>query len=309
MSTSPHTSQSATNAIQVASLHVYPLKGAAGFSPHSCPVDERGLRHDRRFMLVDETGNFISQRTCAKLALVRADIANTTLRLYCPARAAPHSPRTEAAIVHADLRVCEIALDTLAANTPQNESEYARVQVWNDFVQALAIWPEVDAALSEFLGQACRLVWMPDSATRLTNINRGEPRRNVSFADAAPLLLTSETSLQELNARLQAGGSAAIPMDRFRANIVIRGAALAEDDHWSALTINKAKFRASNSCKRCKVITIDQTTGEFQSRDPVITLATYRSDGNSVTFGQHLLVERSGMLSVGDRVVVDASHR
>ena len=104
-------------------------------------------------------------------------------------------------------------------------------------------------------------------------------------------------------------GSAAIPMDRFRANVVVRGAALAEDDHWSALTIHHAQFRASNSCKRCKVITIDQATGEFGSRDPVTTLATYRSAGNSVTFGQHLLVERAGMISVGDALTIDSCMR
>ena len=310
MPASSHAPHCATNTIQVASLHVYPLKGAAGFSPRSWPVDERGLRHDRRFMLVDETGNFISQRTCAKLALVRADIADNIMRISCLTLAADNSrPHTDAAIGQTDLCTYQIALDALASNTPTNESAYARVQIWDDFVQALAIWPDADAMLSEFLHQRLRLVYMPDKTTRLTNMSRGEPRRNVSFADAAPLLLTSETSLADLNTRLQIAGSAAIPMDRFRANVVVRGAALAEDDHWNALTIHHAQFRASNSCKRCKVITIDQATGEFGSRDPVTTLATYRSDGNSVTFGQHLLVERAGLISVGDAITIDARLR
>lgn len=310
MPASSHAPHCATNIIHVASLHVYPLKGAAGFSPRSWPVDERGLRHDRRFMLADETGNFISQRTCAKLALVRADIAHNTLRISCPTRAMNDSPsHTEAAIVETDLRFYEIALDTLASNMPTNESAYARVQIWDDFVQALAIWPDADAMLSEFLHQRARLVYMPDNTTRLTSITRGEPRRHVSFADAAPLLLTSEISLTDLNTRLQNAGSAAIPMDRFRANVVVRGAALAEDDHWSALGINNAQFRASNSCKRCKVITIDQATGDFRGRDPIETLATYRSDGKSVTFGQHLLVQRAGTISVGDTLTIDARLR
>ena len=310
MPSSSHAPHCATNTIQVASLHVYPLKGAAGFSPRSWPVDERGLRHDRRFMLVDETGNFISQRTCAKLALVRAEIAHNIMRISCPTLAADNSrPHTDAAIDDMDLCSYQILLDALASNTPTNESAYARVQIWDDFVQALAIWPDADAMLSEFLHQRLRLVYMPDKTTRLTNMSRGEPRRNVSFADAAPLLLTSETSLADLNTRLQIAGSAAIPMDRFRANVVVRGAALAEDDHWSALAIQHAQFRASNSCKRCKVITIDQTTGEFGSRDPVTTLATYRSAGNNVTFGQHLLVERAGMISVGDAITIDSCTR
>jgi len=312
----PATHSSNPSVISVKSLHVYPLKGAAGFSPQSWPVDERGLRYDRRFMLVDETGNFISQRTCAKLALVRAEIISNVIRISYPTRTAEMVGHAASALRAQDMaqrKSLEIPLeipleiaDCASTTTPHN---CIRVQVWDDFLEVPALWPEADAAMSGFLGQACRLVYMADNTTRLTSMTRGEPRRNLSFADAAPLLLTSETALEDLNARLQKAGSTAIPMDRFRANIVIQGATLAEDDHWSALTIHNAKFRASNSCKRCKVITIDQTTGEFHSRDPILTLATYRGDGKSVTFGQHLLVERAGTISVGDAITVDACAR
>jgi uncharacterized protein YcbX len=307
-----HTPTPAPDVIRVTKLHVYPLKGAAGFSPQHWPVDERGLRHDRRFMLVDETGNFISQRTCAKLALVRAEIISNELHISYPARARTRPKSEESARRTHDVaqrKKLQIPLEMLAILTPALWHNSIRVQVWDDFLEVPALWPEVDAAMSEFLGQACRLVYMPDNTIRLTSTSRGEPRRNLSFADAAPLLLTSESSLEDLNARLQKSGSTAIPMDRFRANIVIQGAALAADDHWSALTIHNAKFRASNSCKRCKVITIDQTTGEFHSRDPILTLATYRGDGTSVTFGQHLLVERAGTISVGDIITVNACAR
>ena len=307
---------SSPSVISVKSLHVYPLKGAAGFSPQSWSVDERGLRHDRRLMLVDETGNFISQRTCAKLALVRAEIISNVIRISYPTCTAEMAGPAASALRAQDMaqrKSPEIPLeipleikDFASTATPHNS---IRVQVWDDFLEVPALWPEADAAMSGFLGQACRLVYMPDNTTRLTSMTRGEPRRNLSFADAAPLLLTSETSLEDLNTRLQKAGSAAISMDRFRANIVIRGAVLAADDHWSALRINNAHFRASNSCKRCKVITIDQATGEFVSRDPILTLATYRGDGKSVTFGQHMLVERAGMISVGDAITIDSCTR
>ena len=308
----PTTHPSSPSMISVKSLHVYPLKGAAGFSPQSWSVDERGLRHDRRLMLVDETGNFISQRTCAKLALVRAEIISNLIRISYPTRTAEIAGPATSALRAQDMaqrKSLEIPLeiaDCASTATPHN---FIRVQVWDDFLEVPALWPEADAAMSGFLGQACRLVYMPDNTTRLTSMTRGEPRRNLSFADAAPLLLTSETSLEDLNTRLQKAGSAAIPMDRFRANIVIHGAALAADDHWSALRINNAHFRASNSCKRCKVITIDQATGEFVSRDPILTLATYRGDGKSVTFGQHMLVERAGMISVGDAITIESCTR
>ena len=100
------------------------------------------------------------------------------------------------------------------------------------------------------------------------------------------------------------GGSSAIPMDRFRPNVVVRGATAGADDEWRALRIGNAAFRISNACKRCKVITIDQSTGEFAGNDPLATLATYRAEGPGVTFGQHLLTEISGMISVGDTVTV-----
>ena len=312
MSPLTHTPKSTSDLISVTSLHVYPLKGAAGFSPQHWPVDERGLRHDRRLMLVDEIGNFISQRTCAKLALVRAEIISNVIRISYPIRTTKMMEPAARALPAQDMaqfKSLEIPLEIadFASTAPGHNS--IRVQVWDDFLEVPALWPEVDHALSGFLGQAYRLVYMADNTTRLTSTSRGEPRRNLSFADAAPLLLTSETALEDLNARLQKAGSTAIPMDRFRANIVIQGAALAADDHWSSITIHNAKFRASNSCKRCKVITIDQTTGEFHSRDPILTLATYRSDGKSVTFGQHLLVERAGTISVGDVITIDACER
>jgi hypothetical protein len=111
-----------------------------------------------------------------------------------------------------------------------------------------------------------------------------------------------------LNTRLQRSGSSGIQMDRFRPNVVVRGATAGADDEWRALRIGNAAFRVSNACKRCKVITINQSTGEFAGNDPLATLATYRADGTSVTFGQHMMVEASGSISIGDSVAVDATH-
>ena len=104
------------------------------------------------------------------------------------------------------------------------------------------------------------------------------------------------------------GGSSAIPMDRFRPNVVIRGASAGADDDWRTLRIGSAAFRVSNACKRCKVVTIDQSTGEFTGNEPLRTLATYRAEGPSVTFGQHMMAESSGFISIGDLVAIDATH-
>ena len=277
------TPTSGTNHLVVDSLHVYPLKGAAGFSPQSWPVDERGLRHDRRFMVVDADGVFISQRTNPRMTLIRGEIAGDGLRI-------------------------STAGGMIDVPFPLTNAPTLRATVWDDCFDVRIADPNASRMLSEVLHAPAQLVWMPDDCERLTSIKRGEPRRHVSFADAAPLLLTTTAALEELNTRLQRSGSSAIPMDRFRPNVVVRGATAGADYHWRTLRIGNAAFRVSNACKRCKVITIDQSTGEFAGNDPLTTLATYRAEGPSVTFGQHLMAEASGSISVGDAVAIDARH-
>ena len=277
------TPTSGTNHLVVDSLHVYPLKGAAGFSPQSWPVEERGLRHDRRFMVVDADGVFISQRTNPRMALIRGEIAGDGLRI-------------------------STAGGMIDVPFPLTNAPTLRATVWDDCFDVRIADPNASRMLSEVLHAPAQLVWMPDDCERLTSIKRGEPRRHVSFADAAPLLLTTTAALEELNTRLQRSGSSAIPMDRFRPNVVVRGATAGADDHWRTLRIGNAAFRVSNACKRCKVITIDQSTGEFAGNDPLTTLATYRAEGPSVTFGQHMMAEASGSISVGDAVAIDARH-
>ena len=267
----------------VDSLHVYPLKGAAGFSPPSWPVDERGLRHDRRFMVVDEDGVFISQRTNPRMALIGAVISDAGLRISS-------------------------AMGTLDVAFPSSSAPTLRATVWDDCFDVRVSDPNASRMLSDVLGAPAQLVWMDDDCKRLTSVKRGEPRRHLSFADAAPLLLTTTAALEELNTRLQRSGSSAIPMDRFRPNVVVRGATAGADDTWRTLRIGNAAFRVSNACKRCKVITIDQSTGEFTGNEPLATLATYRAEGPSVTFGQHMMAEASGSIGIGDLVVIAASH-
>jgi uncharacterized protein YcbX len=284
MASAVTSTRSATNHLVVDSLHVYPLKGTAGFSPRTWPVDERGLRHDRRFMVVDEDGLFISQRTNQRMALIRAAISDAGLRISS-------------------------AAGTLDVAFPSSSAPTLRATVWDDCFDVRVADPNASRMLSEVLRAPAQLVWMPDDCERLTSVKRGEPRRHVSFADAAPLLLTTTAALEELNTRLQRSGSSAIPMDRFRPNVVVRGAEAGADDHWHTLRIGNAAFRISNACKRCKVITIDQSTGEFAGNDPLATLATYRADGPSVTFGQHMMAEASGSISVGDAVVTNDTTR
>lgn len=286
--------------IYVSALSVYPLKGAAGFSPRQWPTDERGLRHDRRFMLVNDDGVFISQRQYKRLALVQTMVEGETLHISCP-RTAEDSAR-----VHHDAKVNAIDI-SIALDKPDGEA--MPVIIWDDTVDAIHVSGKADAILSGFLQTSCRLVWMPPTAHRITAAKRGEPRRAVSFADAAPLLLTSEAALDELNERLKQGNITPVPMDRFRPNIVVRGCTPQEDDHWTELLINDIRLRVTNACPRCGVITIDQKTAQQHSAEPMRTLCTYRQVGTTATFGQHLLVDSEGIITIGDRVRVLATGR
>ncbi|MDZ4829009.1 MAG: MOSC domain-containing protein [Phycisphaerae bacterium] len=267
----------------VASLHVYPVKGAARMTVERWPVDERGLRHDRRFMLITADNRFVSQRNCPKLALVRTAIEGDALLLACT--------------------LGEVSVPLTLTN-----AQRVSAVVWDDSLECALVSSAADDLFTRFLQLPCRLVWMPDDAARLTPSGRGDPRRRVSLADRAPVLLTTEASLEDLNTRLERGGAARVPMDRFRPNIVVTGVASGLDDDWCAIAIGPTRFRVTNACKRCQVVTIDQATGALQGAEPLRTLATYRRDGDSVAFGQHLLADAFGTIAVGDEIDVRAGR-
>jgi len=265
----------------IRSLSVFPIKGAAGFSPERAEVEERGLRHDRRFMAVDSEGTFITQRECPTLATVVATIVDDrTLVVRHPAG----------------------HLERCAAEP--TDGERLRVRVWEDELDALACGGPIDALLSDALEHPCRLVFMPRDAVRLTAAKRSLPQSAFSFADAAPILVLAQSAVDDLNARLAASGAAAVDADRFRANILLDGVDLFADDAWSALAVGAVRLRLATRCKRCEVITIDRRSGEGGGPEPLRTLAGYRREDGGIVFGRHALVDAPGALGVGDGVSV-----
>jgi hypothetical protein len=180
----------------------------------------------------------------------------------------------------------------------------ARVRVWNSICDALPVSPRVDAWLSEYLGESCRLVYMPDSTRRASNpAYAGDGERLVGFADGFAYLIANAASLEDLNKRLAARGHPPLPMNRFRPNIVVAGAAPYAEDEWGELRVGDAALRAAKPCGRCEVTTTDQATGEVRGPEPLATLATYRtSDEFGVMFGLNLVAIRPGMVRVGDLI-------
>jgi len=263
--------------IVISQIHVYPVKSLGGMSLQTAPVEPRGLRHDRRWMLVDPNGRFLRERALPRMALISAHANGAALVLQAPAQ----SP----------LRV-ELM--------PPATADLMDVRVWDSACRAVVVSPAADRWLSDFLHVPCRLVQMPDETQRPVPAEDRQTQGIVSFADAFPLLLLGEASLQDLNQRL----AVPVPTDRFRPNIVVSGVAPYAEDDWRTITLGETVFQVVQPCARCLLTTINQQTGRSDGSEPLRTLALYRRRGEKVVFGQYLIPAASGSVSVGMNVHV-----
>jgi len=262
--------------MRLAALYLYPVKSARGIRVDAADVGVTGLRHDRRWMIVDAHGRFVTQRTDPRLGRIVPVVDPDALRLT-----APGLP---------DLRL-PLDPDAGASTT---------VSVWDDTVEALGCGDEADAWLTGVLGPGHRLVAMAGDGARPLSSEHARPGDVVSFADGYPYLLTNTASLEDLSRR----AGLALEMERFRPNLVVEGAAPFAEDGWSSVTIGSVPFRVVKPCVRCVVTTLDPRTG-VGGREPLRSLATFRRDASGgVTFGQNLIAGGGGTLRVGDDVIV-----
>lgn len=266
--------------IHLTAIHIYPVKSLGGISLKASALTARGLANDRRFLVVDPEGDFFTQREYSQMATIWVDIDGDSLTLAAP-----------------DLEAVEVPL--IPGRQPTR-----KVRVWKSVVDAQGVSTAADKFLSEYLGVACHLVYMPDDSVRAINPNHAKPGDMVSFADGYPLLLTSEGSLGDLNQRIVANGRQPVPMNRFRPNLVIAGAESGAEDSWKRIRIGEAEFRFAKPCVRCQVTTTDQASGEVRGPEPLATLSTYRNSADGPMFGQNLIPDRLGTLRVGDMVTV-----
>ncbi len=269
--------------MRLSGLFIYPVKSLRGCAVSAANVDALGLAGDRRFLIVDAGGRFLTQRTLPRMALIATELAPDGLVLSCPG--------------HGRLLVQPV--------TPGTATR--RVSIWrsegllaNDCGDEAADW------LAEVLQTECRLVAIGEQFRRPVLKPAARPGDLLHFADACPFLLVSEASLDDLNDRLIARGEEAVPMDRFRPNLVVTGCSAFAEDGWTRFTIGPIAFRSAGPCVRCVVATTDQQTAT-RGPEPLRTLATYRrapDDPAGVIFGQNLIHETtSGPLRVGDQIV------
>ena len=260
--------------MNVQSLFIYPVKSLAGIPMSYLELDDFGPSGDRRWMIVDEQGRFVTQRRMPCLALIKVDVVGGVVRIGVPGQG-------------------EFAL--------QPTSEQQQVTVWRDQVLASAAQNRVNDAVSRFCGEPLRLVYMPDSTFRRVDPDRVAEVRRVGFADGFPFLIANAASLDELNGRLDR----AVDIRRFRPNIVISNAEPWAEDEWRELELGSVRFRVVKPCSRCVLTTVDPDVGKKDlNMEPLKTLASYRKTEDGVIFGQNAIHESPGKIVVGDLVSI-----
>ena len=258
----------------VSALYIYPIKSCRGIRVDEWAVAERGFVADRRWMIVDAAGKFVTQRETPALALVAITLAGDSMRLTAPGLPEFVLPRSF------------------------DEGAERAVRIWGDSSEA-RVHPAGSAWFSSYLGRAHELVYMPEQHRRAVDRARAAPGDIVGFADAYPFLLISEASLADLNGRL----AAPVSVSRFRPNIVIKGTEPYAEDGYARVRMGEITFRGPKRCDRCVMTTIDPDTG-LLGKEPLRTLATYRLEDRKVWFGMNLIHDNLGVLRVGDGVEV-----
>lgn len=268
------------------SIHVYPVKGCAGIDLPAAQVTTTGLAidgaADREWMVVDGNGRFITQRELPRLAQVRTEVTQRRLVLSAPHMASLVVERTS----HAGAR---------------------DVVVWRSVVRGKDAGEAAARWLSDWLAQDVRLVRFDRDVVRLCNPEyAGESGAHTYFADGYPVLVIGAGSLADLNERLVARGEPAVPMNRFRPNLVLSGLPAFDEDHIETFAIGDVLLRNVKPCTRCQVTTTDQRTAEVGA-EPLRTLAAYRMDERvaGIAFGINAIVVRGGSLAAGMPVAVE----
>ena len=254
-------------------LYVYPIKSVGGIALQETRLDSRGIEHDRRWMLVDENHKFMSQRKHPRMALISTHLTRDSLVVEAP------------------------GMPELRLSLQPEERSNTEVRIWSDAVNAALAGGDTDEWFSTFLGVRCRLVHMPDGVVRRVDQEYAQSGDQVGFADGFSFLLVSQASLDDLGERLQR----AVPVNRFRPNLVVEGCGPFEEDGWRGLHIGGVNFRVVKPCSRCSIVMTEQETGG-RDREVLATLAKYRQAGKKIFFGQNLAHDATGTLRVGDAV-------
>lgn len=251
-------------------LIIYPVKSLSGISLTSGNAGLKGFQHDRRWMLVDDSGHFITQRTLPVLAKLGVTKSNKGW-------------------------IISYKQDQMEIPFRLSSLQKKKIDIWENRLEVTLAPDAYGKWFSDHLNIHCHLVYMDENVKRPVEAHYQINNELVSFADAFPYLLTGESSLKDLNSRMKDP----VPMDRFRPNLVFSGGEPFYEDTFDRIEIGEAIFKVVKPCARCIVTTTDQQSG-LRSSEPLHTLSKYRKKDNHVLFGQNLICLKEGKVKVGD---------
>ena len=265
--------------LQLSEIYIYPIKSLGGIRLENSNVTPRGLENDRCFMLVDENGRFLSQREHPQLAVFQTEIEGNFLLIT--------NKKSDQ-----NLRI------SLSQN-PQLPS--LSVTIWDDKVSAIEVSKEASDWFTQALKIPTRLVYMNEESQRKIEPEYSlSGEESTSFSDGYPILIIGQSSLNDLNNRLDNP----LNINRFRPNFVFTDGEPFEEDAWHEFMVGNVRFFGVKPCARCIMTTIDQEKGEKSGKEPLLTLNKYRKAGNKILFGQNVLIIQLGTVSVGNDVTV-----
>lgn len=265
--------------LKLSEIYIYPVKSLGGIHLDVANITTRGLENDRRFMLIDEKGRFMSQREHPQLAIFQTKIEDTFLKVT-------HKKTGQ---------ILSINLSSNSQLTPLS------VTIWDDETSAIEVSNDASLWFTQILEIPTRLVYMPEESQRKTDPQYSLTGEEItSFSDGYPILIIGQSSLNDLNNRL----ANPVNINRFRPNFVFTDGEPFEEDNWHEFAVGNIRFFGVKPCARCIMTTIDQETGEKKGKEPLLTLNKYRKAGNRILFGQNVLISQLGTVSVGDDVTV-----
>jgi uncharacterized protein YcbX len=268
--------------MRVSDLFIYPLKSGRGIALPSAEIDAFGLPGDRRAMITDPDGHFITQRELPELARIEVRADASSLRLSMADK------ETVVPLPSAERRI--------------------DVSIWKTIVSAGLADDDSNRTLSKWLGRDVRIVFFDDDARRTASAEWAGDGTPVAFADGYQILVTTTGSLKALNADLQAHGEGSVGMERFRPNIVIDTEEAWPEDRWAAIEIGGIRFDLVKPCARCIMTTQDQQTGSRDVPNPMPAMGRIRMSADrrvpGPLFGWNVTPRANGRIAVGDAVKV-----
>ena len=260
--------------LTLSEIFIYPIKSLGGIRVDSAIAEDRGLKYDRRYLLIDEDGFFLTQRSFPQMALLKLSFTEDGFKVL----------NTK------DNSHTIIPLES-------DSKETIAVTIWDDVCNASRVGKDLDNWFSRAISKKCFLVYMPDDEKRMVEKKYISEEHVVSFADAYPYLLIGQSSLDDLNSRLEIP----LPINRFRPNFVFTGGNPYEEEKWNDFRIGNVEFTAVKPCARCVITTTNQETAERRN-EPLKTLSEYRAFNNKVMFGVNVVCKSIGSVSVNNSI-------